>query len=469
LSLKGFLAQWLTAPRGSRHIPCREIESPALLAKENRAENDEAMDKHNPALGGARVAHRNAPVTCACCGRKVKRQMRGQRYCSKRCRQRASREKLAADEPKKSARYPYSGDATTPQKSVSDIKALQAAKTRLSSRATGPLNILGGGSFRWPNTPALDAKLREAILYREIGRVDGGLTSSNLVRRDGSIGVGMPMSAEPESDIKERFKRTIERRNRAIGTQRIGDLNELFASRYGGNRESYVFPNDDAGLEDLKILLHHYALNNPLAMTRIIRLRAPWLRDASSLLPQIDAFPTRWRAGTLGRLLNLSGAEWRALRLRTIGPVDMTKMERVAYSQALARERKKAKRRAEGRLLREEWLARNSLSRTKPWVAEGVSRRTWERRRAVTQVRHDKDCLMERHTCVSGGGAESQRKWVAERRPSKTAAAKVHPSVSSGKLAIAPAWKDLSQAVGFLTQAEAEWLVQPTMHCERTF
>jgi hypothetical protein len=272
-----------------------------------------------------------------------------------------------------------------------------------------------------------------------------------------------------DDGIVEAFQRMVERRNRAIGKLRIGDLNKLFAYRYGGDRENYVFPNDDAGLEDLKILLHHYALNNPLAMTRIIRLRAPWLRDASGLLAQIDAFPMKWRAGTLGRSLNLRGAEWRALRLRTIGPVDMTKMERMAYSQALARERKKAKRRAEGRLVRQEWLARNSLSRTKPWVAEGVSRRTWERRRAVTQVRHNKDCLMERHTCVSGGGAESQRRWVAERRPSKTAAAKVHPSVSSGKLVIAPALKDLSQAVGFLTQAEAEWLVQPIMHCERSF
>jgi hypothetical protein len=155
--------------------------------------------------------------------------------------------------------------------------------------------------------------------------------------------------------------------------------------------------------------------------------------------------------------------------LRTIGPVDMTRGERVAYSQALARERKKTKRRAEGRLLRQEWLARNSLSRTKPWVTEGISRRTWERRRAVTQVRHNKDCLMERHTCVSGGGAESQRKWVAERRPSQTAVAKVHHSASSLKLAITPAWMDLSQAVGFLTRDEAEWLLQPAIHCERTF
>jgi hypothetical protein len=78
-------------------------------------------------------------------------------------------------------------------------------------------------------------------------------------------------------------------------------LNKLFAYRYGGDRENYVFPNDDAGLEDLKILVHHYALNNPLAMPRIIELRAPWLSDAGRLLAQIDAFPMKWRAGTLGR------------------------------------------------------------------------------------------------------------------------------------------------------------------------
>jgi hypothetical protein len=70
--------------------------------------------------------------------------------------------------------------------------------------------------------------------------------------------MGLPVS--PESDISERFRRANEKRNRAIGTQRIGDLNKLFAYRYRGNREDYIFPEDDAGLEDLKILLHHYAL-----------------------------------------------------------------------------------------------------------------------------------------------------------------------------------------------------------------
>jgi hypothetical protein len=183
-----------------------------------------------------------------------------------------------------------------------------------------------------------------------------------------------------EDGIAELFRRAIERKNRAIGTQRIGDLNKLFARRYG-NRESYVFPNDDAGVEDLKILLHHYALNNPLAMPRIIKLRAPWVNEAAAarLLEQIEAFPQKWRADTLGRKLNLAGVEWRTLRLRTVAPVDMTQQERVAFSQALARQRRQARRRAHGKKPRAEYLAK-SLSQTKPWLAVNISRSTWYRR-----------------------------------------------------------------------------------------
>ena len=35
--------------------------------------------------------------------------------------------------------------------------------------ANAPLNILGGGSFRWPNTPRLEPGLLEKIRTREVG------------------------------------------------------------------------------------------------------------------------------------------------------------------------------------------------------------------------------------------------------------------------------------------------------------
>jgi hypothetical protein len=186
----------------------------------------------------------------------------------------------------------------------------------------------------------------------------------------------------------------IERRNRAIGTQRIGDLNTLYVHRYGGGREGYVFPEDDAGLEDLEFLLHHYSLNNPLAIPRIIKLRAPWMdKDrARRLQEQIEAFPRKWRSEKLGQLLRVTGAEWRVLRLRTIAPIDMTKEERRAFSRALYQQRRQAKRKADGVKSRAEYEAR-SLSRSKPWEAEGISRRTWERRQKSSKA-----------TCRKSGG-----------------------------------------------------------------
>jgi len=112
---------------------------------------------------------------------------------------------------------------------------------------------------------------------------------------------------------------------------------------------------------------------------------------ANRCLEQIEAFQQKWRSDTLGRKLNLTGAEWRILRLRTIAPVDMTKQERVAYSQALARQRKQAKRRATGKKSRKQWLA-NSTSRTKPWATLKMSRRTWYRRGKPVPQNHWHRC-----------------------------------------------------------------------------
>ena len=67
------------------------------------------------------------------------------------------------------------------------------------------------------------------------------------------------------------------------------------------------------------------------------------------------------------------------MRLRTIAPVDMTRQERVAFSQALARQRRQARRRSKGKKPRAEYLAK-SLSQTKPWLARNISRSTWYRR-----------------------------------------------------------------------------------------
>ena len=110
---------------------------------------------------------------------------------------------------------------------------------------------------------------------------------------------------------------------------RIGDLNKLFAIRYRGSREGWQFPDDDSGLEDLKVLAHHYS-HNPGALPRIIKLRAPWA-DVEAIICEVEAYPRKWRSATLGRWLNYMGKEHRQLRLRTISPVDMSRMSGAAF------------------------------------------------------------------------------------------------------------------------------------------
>ncbi len=105
---------------------------------------------------------------CVCgCGKSVARKMRGQRYCSKRCRQWGSREKLAAHSSKQSPRYPYSDDATTPHKSARNFNGLPRRKKGSSLYSNAPLNILGG--YRWSGAPKLDAETQRNISRCEIG------------------------------------------------------------------------------------------------------------------------------------------------------------------------------------------------------------------------------------------------------------------------------------------------------------
>jgi Helix-turn-helix len=81
----------------------------------------------------------------------------------------------------------------------------------------------------------------------------------------------------------------------------------------------------------------------------------------------------RYKDSTLVEMLTITEDEMRSLPLRHL-VTDHIKRER-------DRERKINSLRAVGAVPRATYLA-NSLSRTKPWDQKGVSRRTWERRRA---------------------------------------------------------------------------------------
>jgi hypothetical protein len=97
--------------------------------------------------------------------------------------------------------------------------------------------------------------------------------------------------------------------------------------------------------------------------------------DAIELLDRALGERPKRRADKLGKYLGLSYATRQELQIRTIGANDVTKRTRKLLRKRKDRAAKAAKRLANGAQPH-----RESLSRTKPWEAEGMSRRTWERR-----------------------------------------------------------------------------------------
>jgi hypothetical protein len=111
-----------------------------------------------------KASRRDAPVICPVCERRVDRRMRGQRYCSRRCRQKAN---YAA----KVARGDFSTRTTalpsSPLKKKIDFNALQRAKTLSSHRILAPAHVLAAEVFdrSWQSATSSDG------VAIEIGRL----------------------------------------------------------------------------------------------------------------------------------------------------------------------------------------------------------------------------------------------------------------------------------------------------------
>ena len=115
-----------------------------------------------------------------------------------------------------------------------------------------------------------------------------------------------------------------------------------------------------------------------------------------------DTKPRRLHADRIAKMLRVTDAERTALKLTTIGACDVSKAERLRRRRERHRAAQQATRRARGVVPRDQYLA-DSFSRTKPWEALGISRRTWERRGrpAVTQVRVQQSSYSCAQTCVT--------------------------------------------------------------------
>jgi hypothetical protein len=181
------------------------------------------------------------------------------------------------------------------------------------------------------------------------------------------------------AEIKLRYGGSNRGRPVHLAPIRVAELCRLFQSRYG-----VTLTDDDAGRDDARIMCHHLALMSGDPKYRItswMAAWAPWMTagERDILITDILAKPLRWRADKLAARLNLTEAERRRLNIRTIGAVDVTKAEREATRRSRKLEAQRILRRAKGIKPRKVYEGR-SASASKPWEAEGISRRTWYRR-----------------------------------------------------------------------------------------
>jgi len=155
---------------------------------------------------------------------------------------------------------------------------------------------------------------------------------------------------------------------------RIAELQRIFVMHYREKR----LPDDDAGHADLRLMADHLAQIDP----RLIR---PWVATWMPTLPaaELDTLIAdvgtgrRWKADALARELGLDDATRTRLKIKTIGAVDCGKSKRM--------NRRRRRRIAADRARRARAGAHShaqSAAATQPWIDEGISRRTWYRRRA---------------------------------------------------------------------------------------
>ena len=102
--------------------------------------------------------------------------------------------------------------------------------------------------------------------------------------------------------------------------------------------------------------------------------------EASAIIEEASTIRGYLTADGVAEFLRVRYAKRQALRLTTIGSVNVKRRARREIRKIRDKVKKEQKRRAAGVRPRTEYEA-TSLSRTKPWKAVNISRRTWERHR----------------------------------------------------------------------------------------
>jgi hypothetical protein len=178
-----------------------------------------------------------------------------------------------------------------------------------------------------------------------------------------------------------RKRRVGRKRSRpSLGLLMLRQLEQFLSDTY--DKHGPAMPEgDDAASEHFVVLLHLIAnLGDPSAMWAAKARWRPWMDEEAftDILDQIERKPRRWRADSLAREIGLDYATRARLGITSIGASDFSKAKRVALRTAKDIKRKRVGRAAAG--AKPHAL---SAARLKPWLALGISKATYDRRRKL--------------------------------------------------------------------------------------
>jgi hypothetical protein len=172
-----------------------------------------------------------------------------------------------------------------------------------------------------------------------------------------------------------------------MARRRINEMEMLIRHRHG-----VIPPTDDADMYLFPVAQHLREIVPDSLTAHLSGWCARWAPEVpkaqiEEIARRAAAKGYRFKADTLAHMLRVKDVERKELGITTIGAIDRPKKERIdgrlKAKRKRDRERAMRNRRRRGARPRSEYLA-NCLSQKQPWIAEGISRRTWERRRGET-------------------------------------------------------------------------------------
>jgi len=184
------------------------------------------------------------------------------------------------------------------------------------------------------------------------------------------------------SDIKQRAA-ACKHVTHSPNNTRVYELSRLARHLFPDGQGDYTLPETSIGKHLAVALITHLARAGQRDSRWLFKFcadRVPWLDpdniDVTTLLPD--------KAQTLGNKLELTAALRTRLHVTSIASCDQTPEQRIAAQKEQRRlrerERRQRKRIEANRMTRMAWLAAHTTSRDRPWIREGVSRRTYYRR-----------------------------------------------------------------------------------------